>query len=248
MRLARSGYAGADAPTLCRETGLVALDVAAHLDALVQADRALAAGGTWLGAEAAAALETRLLGALEDFHRREPLLPGMPRATLRGALPDNTFAGAFEALLARLEAVGAVVSEADHVRDPQHVPILSREQEVMAAHIRADAMTGGLEPATPRDWAEALGVAPESLDDLLGHLVRDGSLVRAPGGFYFDRVAVDELRERVVTHLRDNGSLDTPAYKALIGTSRKYAVPLMELFDAEHLTVRTGEVRKLRRR
>ena len=32
----------------------------------------------------------------------------------------------------------------------------------------------------------------------------------------------------------------------LIGTSRRTAVPLMELFDAEHLTIRSGDVRKLR--
>ena len=47
--------------------------------------------------------------------------------------------------------------------------------------------------------------------------------------------------------LRRQGALDTTAYKQLIGTSRKYAVPLMELFDAEQLTRREGERRVLRR-
>jgi selenocysteine-specific elongation factor len=51
----------------------------------------------------------------------------------------------------------------------------------------------------------------------------------------------------VVAHLEANGALETPAYKELIGTTRKYAVPLMELFDTEHLTVRRGETRVLRR-
>jgi selenocysteine-specific elongation factor len=51
----------------------------------------------------------------------------------------------------------------------------------------------------------------------------------------------------VIAHLRACGGLETPAYKELIGTSRKYAVPLMELFDNEHLTVRRGEARVLRR-
>ena len=60
--------------------------------------------------------------------------------------------------------------------------------------------------------------------------------------------AVDALRQRVLDHFASHAELDTPAYKALIGTSRRTAVPLMELFDAERLTVRVGEVRKLRRR
>ena len=33
----------------------------------------------------------------------------------------------------------------------------------------------------------------------------------------------------------------------MIGTTRRTAVPLMELFDQEHLTVRNGDARVLRR-
>jgi len=72
--------------------------------------------------------------------------------------------------------------------------------------------------------------------------------VRAPGDLWFDRAAVDDLRERVIAHLREHQTLDTPTYKNLIGTTRKYAVPLMEFFDGEHLTMRAGEARILRRK
>ena len=39
------------------------------------------------------------------------------------------------------------------------------------------------------------------------------------------------LRERVVAHLREHAEIDTQTYKALIGTSRRTAMPLMELLD-----------------
>ena len=61
-----------------------------------------------------------------------------------------------------------------------------------------------------------------------------------------DRAAVDALREKVEAHLREHGRLETQAYKSLIGTTRRTAVPLMEFFDAEHLTIRSGEARVLR--
>jgi selenocysteine-specific elongation factor len=47
-------------------------------------------------------------------------------------------------------------------------------------------------------------------------------------------------------HFAASDALDTKTYKALIGTTRRTAVPLMELLDAERLTVRRGEVRRLR--
>ena len=86
----------------------------------------------------------------------------------------------------------------------------------------------------------------EKLRDLLAHLERQGALVRAPGELWFDRAAIDALRARVIAYLGEHGRLETPAYKALIGTSRRTAVPLMELFDEEHVTARRGEVRILR--
>ena len=127
------------------------------------------------------------------------------------------------------------------------MPILDQEQELIAAHLRASAMAAGLEPPTLAEWAEELDADDSALRDLLAYLERDGSLVRAPGDFWFDRVAVDELRERVVDHLQTHGQLETTAYKEMIGTTRKWAVPLMELFDNEHLTTRRGDTRYPRR-
>jgi hypothetical protein len=50
----------------------------------------------------------------------------------------------------------------------------------------------------------------------------------------------------VRAYLYEHGVLETPRYKALIGTSRRTAVPLMELFDAQRLTLRRGNQRRLR--
>jgi selenocysteine-specific elongation factor len=204
--------------------------------------------GIWLGSAAIDELGGRLLAALAAFHERERLLPGMPRGALRGALPDNVAAGAFELLLTRGVAANRIAVEGKLVRLLDHVPTLSQEQETIAARMRADAASAGLEPPTPREWAEKIGVDLEALRGVLAHLEREGSLVRTPGDLWFDRTAVNELRERVVAHLREHQTLDTPTYKNLIGTTRKYAVPLMEFFDSEHLTMRAGEARVLRRK
>jgi selenocysteine-specific elongation factor len=190
----------------------------------------------------------RVLAALSAFHDRERMLPGMPKGALRGALPENTAAGAFELLLERGVAANRIAVEGKLVRLLGHVPTLSQREESIAARMRADAASAGLEPPTPREWAEKIGVDLETLRGVLAHLEREGSLVRTPGDLWFDRAAVEELRERVVAHLREHQSLDTPTYKSLIGTTRKYAVPLMEFFDAEHLTMRAGEARILRRK
>jgi selenocysteine-specific elongation factor len=249
VRVRRTGFAGVSAPGLARETGI---EETALRDLLAERASAGAihgvSAGIWLGHRAIEELERRLLAALAAFHERERLLPGMPRGALRGALPDNTAAGTFDLLLERLAAASRVAVEEKLVRLLEHVPTMRQREQNVAARMRSDAASAGLEPPTPREWAEGIGVDLEELRGVLAHLEREGSLVRAPGDLWFDRAAVDDLRERVVAHLREHETLDTPTYKSLIGTTRKYAVPLMELFDGEHLTMRAGEARILRRK
>ena len=248
LRIVRTGFAGAGYQRLQRETGLSRAELEVALDALAAADAIGVAGEIAIGSQALAELERRLLEGLGAFHDAEAMRPGMPRGALRGVLPDNVARAVVDLALERLEARGAIEAEEDLVRANDFVARLSQRHEAIAARIRADAMIAGLEPATAREQAEELGLDAAELRDLLAHLERDGSLVRAPGDLWFDAGAIDELRERVVAHLEEHGELATTAYKELIGTTRKFAVPLMELFDAERLTIRRGEARVLRGR
>jgi selenocysteine-specific elongation factor len=246
VRIRRSGLAGAPRERLRRETGLEEDALARELEALRERGAAAPAGAdTWIDADALANLEARLLAALEAWHAGEPLQPGMPAGALRGRLPANVPADACELALTRLLKRGAVQVDGDLVRLPSHRPTLGPEQEKLVERILAQAGDAGLEPPGLREWAQQLGSAPEPLRELLAHLEREGRLVRAREDLWFDRAAVDALRERVLAHLREHGRLETPAYKALIGTSRRTAVPLMELFDDARVTLRRGDVRLL---
>ena len=248
VRVERAGFAGIAAATLVPETGLEPAGVAAALEALAKHEAVFVERERAVGASALAVLEERVRTVLSDYHDREPLKPGMPLGALRGALPENVARAVADRVLARLEAAGALELDERWARAADHVPRLSQQAEVVAARLRADAMIAGLEPPTLPEMREATGLDEAPLRDLLAHLERDGSLVRAPGDLWFDAGAVDELRERVVAHLEREGRLQTAHYKDMIGTTRKFAVPLMELFDAEHLTIRRGEERVLRRR
>ncbi len=247
VRIRRGGLAGVARERLRRESGLDASAVEDALAALREAGSAVVtAGDTWLDATALEELERRLLQALDAWHAAEPIQPGIPGAALRGALPENVPRDAAELALAGLAERGVVCLEEERVRRAEHRPTLAAQDTELLERIAARARSAGLEPPGFRDLCQQLGVEPDRLRDLLAHAERAGHLVRAPGDLWFDREAIDTLRRRVVEHLEQHERLDTPAYKALIGTSRRSAVPLMELFDAERVTVRRGEHRLLR--
>lgn len=247
-RVRRAGFAGRDTRALCREIGLDAGALAACLQRLESAgDVARAGAHTLVDAPTLERLRETLVAALDAFHRSEPMRPGMQRAALRGRLPENVPSEIADCALAGLERTGVVASEGELVRRPEHRPRLDAAASAAAERILAEAVRTGLEPPAPRDWAEQLGVSLERFRDLVAHLERERRLVRAPGDLWFDTAAVEQLRERVVAHLERHGELDTQSYKALIGTPRRTAMPLMELLDELHVTRRQGDSRVLRK-
>jgi len=235
----RSGFRGVESDRLRREAGLEAErfdEVLAVLAA--KRDIASTAIRRWLHRDALEDLESRLLANLDAYHCAEPIRPGMPTGALRGSLPENVVRDTAELIVLRLADRGLIEIEGDLARLPDHRPTLSAADQALATRIAAEARIAGLEPPSLKAWGKRLGIEADRLRNLLAHLVRD---------LWFDRAAADTLREKVVAELRERGRLETPDYKALIGTSRRTAVPLMELFDQEHLTVRSGEARVLRR-
>lgn len=246
VRIARAGLTGISARALRHQMGVERRALERCLETLGRDGRAArTSGGAWLGAGALEDLERRVIDALDAFHEREPLRPGMPRAPLRGALPENVKAASVDLVVERLVQSGDVIADRDVVRRASHRPELSGDERRAAEHLRQSILAAGLDPPSLRDLAARVNLPLERVRDLAAHLEREGELVRARE-LFFDREAVDALRERVLAHLHEHGELDTPTYKSLIGTTRRAAVPLMELFDDEKLTLRRGDTRLLR--
>ena len=246
-RIRRAGFSGVGTTELAVETGLDSAALTEQLSALEGEGKVARAGPRrWIETATLAQMQERLLAGLDAFHASEPLRPGMPRAALRGQLPENVHPESSELVLSRLEAAGQIAIEGDLVRRPKHRPKLDSRSQEIARRVAEEAQTAGLDPPAPREWAERLGVDPEHFRNLLAHLERQQELVRAPGNLWFARAAVDELRARVVAHLEQHGEIDTASYKGLTGTTRRTTVPLMELLDELRVTRRKGDVRILR--
>jgi selenocysteine-specific elongation factor len=249
LRIERAGFAGLAASDLRKQLGVPADALARALAAVTARGDVEALDGEYFAAAAIVReAERRCLAALRAFHAANPIKPGMPKGALRGALPENAALALFERALGGLAKRGEVALAGEFVREAAFAPRLGARERGLAERLRAGARDAALAPPTLREWGSELRASEAELREVLAHLEREGALVRAPGELWFDADAVAALREKLVAHLEAHGEIGTAAYKELIGGTRKFVVPLMELFDTEHLTVRRGEVRVLKRR
>jgi selenocysteine-specific elongation factor len=84
------------------------------------------------------------------------------------------------------------------------------------------------------------------LNEVIRLLERDGSVVRVTSDMYFLSSAIDQLRTLLRKFLAEKGEMPAAAFRDVIGSSRKYTIPLLEYFDRDGLTIRVGDVRRLK--
>ena len=84
--------------------------------------------------------------------------------------------------------------------------------------------------------------------EVLALLVSEKALIKVKEDLYYDHQTLEKLKDELIAHLVEKGEITTPEFKDMTGASRKYVIPLIEHFDAINLTIRVGDIRKLRKR
>ena len=100
---------------------------------------------------------------------------------------------------------------------------------------------------SPRpDELPALLVAPEAaVGRLVEYLLNEGRLVRLSPAVMFSRMHVRRAQEIVVRLARETGQVDSGDFKTHLGSSRKYALAVLDFLDARRVTLRSGNIRTL---
>jgi selenocysteine-specific elongation factor len=114
------------------------------------------------------------------------------------------------------------------------------EEHARAAIEHAFERAGLATPAVPEVLAQS-GVETARARSLLEILLRERRLVRISGDLVFHRSALDGLRQLLAARRATRFNVAT--FKDWTGISRKYAIPLLEYLDREHVTRREGEER-----
>ena len=216
------------------------------LDALAAAGRVTAVDRDWsLHADAVARLRGLVTAALEQFHRAQPLRGGMSREELR-MRAANADERVFAHVLGALDAEGAVRVDRDKVRLAAHELRLSAVQQTAVDRLEREFREAAAAPPSAEEALGRAGLAGDEEHELFQLLVESRKLVRVKESLFFHAAALEAIQDKLVALLRERKEIGPGDVKDLLGISRKYAIPLLEYFDARRVTTRVGERRVLR--
>jgi len=187
----------------------------------------------WVASQLEAMHET-----LKEFHRRNPLAPGLSKEELRG----KQFPGAAPWLLDALLGMSkTLVADGETVRLRSHKIALKQDEEEAAAKIENAFQSAGLAVPSVNEVLAKSGVEPNRARSILQLLLRDRKLVRVSDELVFHASALQSLRQ--LLEPRKGHKFAVPEFKDWTGVSRKYAIPLLEFLDRQRITRRDGDVR-----
>ena len=230
-----AGVSGCHIPVLARVAGLAAARV-----------RAVLAGAPVRMLGETALTQTHAVSLAAEIDRLLAVSPaGMSRERLLAALPRGLAPAAADMLLGELREQGRIRQQGGvfHARDLVRERGRAADEAALSQQISALMKQANL---TPPD-ANALVAAYHGARAAMERLAREGVLVRTVDRVHkreilFHRDAVRRAQEMLEPHLAAPGLLLGEA-GAILGVTRKYAVPLMEYFDAIQFTRRVQDRR-----
>lgn len=172
-----------------------------------------------------------------DYHRRFPKRGGMPRQELRSRLGLRS-SGLIETLAQRgvLRAAGTSVSL------PDFEPQISETDRAALGALLARFEANPNRPPSVAECQQAVG------DELLAYLISSGELVRVSDSVVFRADQYQRLVAWLTQRLTDQREITVAQFRTEFGTTRKYALALLEHLDLIGLTYREGNYRRLVRR
>lgn len=183
---------------------------------------------------------------LNAFHKINPLKPGMPKEELKSRLPPQISPKLFTLMIQNMIKSGQMVQEENMVRLSTHSVLLGQDQTDVRKKILDAYQQNGLTPPYFKEFCKTQNLDEIKSKEVLHVLVDEGLIVRIKDDLYFHQEAILMIKKKLVDFLNAHGEITTPQFKDMTGASRKFVIPIIEYFDARNVTIRVGDIRKLR--
>jgi selenocysteine-specific elongation factor len=188
-------------------------------------------------------LEDRLLAAMGRLHEQFPLMSTHDRQKVQAQLDYVGDEALVQAAVDRLLARKQLVGDQRRIGAAGFKPKLSANLRKLKDRLIAAYQTARFQPPDPASFANLAGGNASSLGDLFDVCVAEGHLAKVGGEIYLHTDAEAEMRRLVGQRLAEGNGLTVAEIRDLLGTTRKYAVPLCEYLDRVGVTRREGDLR-----
>jgi selenocysteine-specific elongation factor len=243
--VAEGGLAGVKPKDLVKATSLSQPELDEAIREEVDAGSLRVTGnGRSLSGDAWRLAKRAVLEEGNRFRERHPLRWGMAREDARAVVGQNVSPNVLGELLDELVAAGDVRVNGDRIRVGVGDVVFEGPAAVERDRVESAYRSAGLSAPDLKDVLAAASSA-RLAEEVVGSLVDQGDLVKITDQIYYHRDAWDAAHAALRELEARDGSITVGAFRDHLQISRKYAVPVLEMFDVKRVTRRDGDTRRL---
>ena len=183
----------------------------------------------------------KILEALEQFHKANPIRRGAEPITLRNE--TKLSAEIFATCADKLVSDGKIIRKGELLGLKGAAGALTDEDIDLYENIARMINLGKIQPPRADEIADMIGCPKDKVNMLLQLLCDEGHAVRLDSKVVMDKQAIEHAQAIVLDMFRENRFFETVEFRDKLGVSRKYAVPLLDYFDSIRLTHRSSNRR-----
>lgn len=237
-----------NAPTLARLMNLTAAETEELLEKLRGKkqvlrlnDDSFVGKGYW---EHIAALSGEVL---ERFHQENPLLGGMDREEFKSRLSERLYLNNMrkaETLLGELEKRKTISVEGSAVSVAGFEIRYSAADSKLMEDLEGIYQKAGIEVPTTEELLKAYA-DKKVVRQVLMDLTKKGVLVKVGPTAFMHKTHWDNTLNLLKEYLQSHSEITLAEFRDMLGTSRKYAMLILETYDQMRITRKKGDVRVL---
>lgn len=189
--------------------------------------------------------EQTMLQKIQEYHQNEPLKQYMPKASLLAQFEPPKLA---QYILNSLLKQKKLLASEDGLCLADHAVSLTAQENSLKTNCYNLFLQNPKNPPLLKELCEKFSASQKEILNVLALLIQEQKLVKIMEGMYFLRTETEQIKQNMLLFFQKNADMRPSDFKVISqGLTRKYAIPVLEFFDKERITIRVGEVRKLRR-
>ncbi|SJZ45664.1 selenocysteine-specific translation elongation factor [Garciella nitratireducens] len=189
-------------------------------------------------------IDEKLQAYLNKFHQTYPLKKGASKEEIRNKILNAAPGKIAEQLLKFLEKKGKISIHQETISLRGFTVELSREQKQIANVIEKSFKQGKFNPPNKKVWLNNQENSKE-YEQVFEAFIDWGILVKITEEIYFHKDSYELAKRKLQNYFQEHKEIDVATFRDLLGTSRKYAIALLEYFDQKKFTKRIRDIRVL---
>lgn len=182
-------------------------------------------------------LTDKTLSILINYHKTKPLDEGIAREELRSRTKIKP--SLFDNLLNKWVDDGLIETLGSIVKIKSFTIKLNERQKAIFDKILKLYTEAGWSPPSAGEVISSFPSNQEKeVRQMLSKLISDGKLIKLSEELYMTKEWVEQAIQLLKKHFQDNQELTASEFRNMLGTTRKYAIPLLEYMDSIKLTKR----------